>query len=191
MSRIWGKLADDIGGHVVLSPERVVLVTSSGTESSYPRPLQSLKYSPMPLIHMTGPTTHPFSAPTEEPYLSYAIDDQHEASRSNCVRRTQSRTAILAGNTPLRLDYRAAARSGFTASAALAPPPKALFRSSPPLRSTHLGSTIPLGHPASPRLTPAPNPQMDHWPPAAFLVLQYTTPDNDTSAAAEQLSNIL
>ena len=38
MSSIRGKLANYIGDHVVLSPERVVLVTSSGTESSYPRP---------------------------------------------------------------------------------------------------------------------------------------------------------
>ena len=32
---------------------------------------------------------------------------------------------------------------------------------------------------------------MDHSPPAAAPALQYTTPDNDTSAAAEQLSNTL
>ena len=38
MSRIRGKLADYVGDHVVLSPEGVILVTSPGTESSYPRP---------------------------------------------------------------------------------------------------------------------------------------------------------
>ena len=38
MGRIRGKLADHVGDHVVLSPEGVVLVTSPGTESSYPRP---------------------------------------------------------------------------------------------------------------------------------------------------------
>ena len=32
------KLADHVGDHVVLSPEGVVLVTSLGTESSYPAP---------------------------------------------------------------------------------------------------------------------------------------------------------
>ena len=44
---IWirGKLADHVEDHVVLSPEGVVLVTSPGTESSYPRPPHSLKRS--------------------------------------------------------------------------------------------------------------------------------------------------
>ena len=45
MSSIRGKLADHVGDHVVLSLEGVVLVTSPGTESSYPRPPQSLKHS--------------------------------------------------------------------------------------------------------------------------------------------------
>ena len=45
MNYIWGKLADHIEDHVVLFPEGVVLVTSPGTESSYPRPPQSLKHS--------------------------------------------------------------------------------------------------------------------------------------------------
>ena len=45
MISIWGKLADHIGDDVVLSPEGVVLVTSPGTESSYPRPPQSLEHS--------------------------------------------------------------------------------------------------------------------------------------------------
>ena len=121
--------------------------------------------APMSLMHMTGPMANSIAAPTEESYLSYVIYDQHEASRSNCVRRTQSRTAILAGKIPLRSNNRAAVRSGFAASAAPAPPPKASFRSSPPSRPARLGSTIPLGRPASPRLTPTPNPQMDHSPP--------------------------
>ena len=43
MSWIRGKLADHVGGHVVLSPEEGVLVTSAGTESSYPRPPQEGK----------------------------------------------------------------------------------------------------------------------------------------------------
>ena len=45
MISIWGKLAGHVGDHVVLSPDRAVLVTSSGTESSYPRPPQSLNNS--------------------------------------------------------------------------------------------------------------------------------------------------
>ena len=38
MSWIRGKLADHVGDRVVLSPEEGALVTSLGTESSYPRP---------------------------------------------------------------------------------------------------------------------------------------------------------
>ena len=45
MSWIQGKLADHVGNHVVLSSEEAVLLTSPGTESSYPRPLQSLNNS--------------------------------------------------------------------------------------------------------------------------------------------------
>ena len=40
MKSIRGKLADHVGDHAVLSPEWAVLVTSPGTESSYPRPPQ-------------------------------------------------------------------------------------------------------------------------------------------------------
>ena len=147
--------------------------------------------APMPAPHMTGPTTRPFAAPTEE-CLSYAIDDQHNVSRFNCAKRTRSQTAILAGNTPLRPYYRTAPRSGFAASAAPAPPPKASFRSSPPPRSTRLGSTLPLGRYASLRPKPAfSNPQLDHSPPVASPVLQITAPDNDASAAAEPLLSTL
>ena len=42
ISWIRGKLAGHVGDHVVLSPEEGVLVTSPGTESSYPRLPQSL-----------------------------------------------------------------------------------------------------------------------------------------------------
>ena len=45
MSWIRGKLTDHVGDHVVLSPEGAVLVTSPGTESSYPRPPHSLNDS--------------------------------------------------------------------------------------------------------------------------------------------------
>ena len=45
MSSVRGKLANHVGDHVVLSPEGVVLATSTGTESSYPRPPQSLNNS--------------------------------------------------------------------------------------------------------------------------------------------------
>ena len=45
MQRIWGKLADHVGNHVVSSPEGAALVTSTGTKLSYPRPPQSLNPS--------------------------------------------------------------------------------------------------------------------------------------------------
>ena len=145
----------------------------------------------MPLRRMAGPTTSTSVTPTDEPCLSYAIDDQLEASGSNRAGRTRSRTATLTGNTPLRPHYRMAACSGFAASAAPAPPPKAPFRSSPPPRSARLDSTIPLGHPNSFRPTPALNSQTDHPTPTAPLVLQHTAPGHDACAVAEQLSNTL
>ena len=149
--------------------------------------------APMPLRRMIGPTTRSLVTPTDGPYLSYAIDDQLEISRPNRVGRTRSRTAILTGNTPLRPDYHRAARSGFAASSAPAPPPKAplcSFCSSTLPRSARLGSTIPLGRPDSYRPPPAPNPQMDPTPTAP-PVSNHTTPEHDVCAAAEQLSNTL
>ena len=146
----------------------------------------------MPAPHMTGPTTRPFAAPTEKPWLFYAFDDQHDAPRSNCAKRTRSQTGILASNTPLCPDYRTAARNGFAASAAPVPPPKASFRSSPPPRSARLGSTIPLGCYASPRPKPvSSNPRVEPLAPVAPPVLPITAPDNDASAAAEPLLNTL
>ena len=144
--------------------------------------------APMPAPHMTGPTTRPFTAPTAEQCLSYAIDDQHDASWSSCAQRTRSQTAILAGNTPSCPDYRTAARSGFAASAASAPPPKASFRSSPPPRSARLGSTIPLGCYASPRQKAGlPQPPFGPLAPVAPPVLQIGDPDDDLSAADKLL----
>ena len=144
--------------------------------------------APMPAPHMTGPIIHPFAAPTQEPCLSYIFDDEYDASRSNCGKRTRSQTAILAGNTPLRPDYRTAARSGFAASAAPAPPPKASFRSSPPPRSARAGSTIPLGRYVSPHSNLASSkPRAGPLAPVAPPVLQITAPDNDASTAADPL----
>ena len=146
----------------------------------------------MPLRRMTGPTTNTFATPTDEPCLSYAFDDQHEASWSNCARRTRSRTATLTGNTPLRPDYHMAARSGFAASAAPPPPPKAPIRSSLSPRSARPGPAIPLRRPTSPRMATVPNPLMGHSLLAASLALRCTTLDDKISAAAKQhLSNTL
>ena len=146
--------------------------------------------APMPLRHMAGPTADTSVNPTNEPYLSYAIDDQLETSRSIRAGRTRSRTAILTGNTPLRTDCHSAARSGFAASAAPALPPKTPLRSSPLPRSDRLGSAIPLGRPDLCRPSPAPTPQMDPTP-TAFPVSNHTTLEYDVCATAEQPSNTL
>ena len=45
MSWSRGKLADHAGDHVGLFPEGVVFMPAPGTESSYPRPPQSLEHS--------------------------------------------------------------------------------------------------------------------------------------------------
>ena len=145
----------------------------------------------MPQRRMTDPTTGTFVNPTDESCPSYAIDDQLETSRSNRAGRPRSPTATLTGNTPLRLDFRMVARSGFAASAAPAPPPKTLFCSSPPPRSARLDSTIPVGRPDSYLPTSAPNSQMDDPTPAAPPVSHSTAPEHDACAAAEQLSNTL
>ena len=44
---IWirGKLADHVEDHAVLFPDEAVLATSTGTESSHPRPPKSLPYA--------------------------------------------------------------------------------------------------------------------------------------------------
>ena len=139
--------------------------------------------APMPQRRMTDPTTGTFVTPTDEPCPSYAIDDQLETSRSNRAGRTRSPTATLTLHSG-----RIIARSpavGSPRPPLQRPPPKALFRSSPPPRSARLGSTIPLGRPDSYRSTPAPNPQMDDPTPAAPHVSQSTAPEHDACAAAE------
>ena len=145
----------------------------------------------MPLRRMNGPTTSPFATSTDGPCLSYAINDQHEAPQSNSARHTRSRMETLAGNIPLRPDYRMAARSGFAASAAPAPPPKTSLQSSLPPRSACLGSTIPLGRLTSPHPSPGSNSQMENPPPSTPPVVQYPAPGNENRAASEQLSNAL
>ena len=143
--------------------------------------------APMPLRRMAGPTADTSVHTTNGPYLSYAINDQLEFSRLNRARRTGSRTAILAGDTPLRPDYQRAARSGFAAPAAPALPLKTPLRSSPLARSDRLGSTTPLGRPDLCHPSPAPNPQMDPTPTAS-PASNHTTQEYDVCAATEQLS---
>ena len=146
----------------------------------------------MPLNRVTGPTTSSFVITTDKPWLSYEISDHHVASRSNSVRHTRCRTATLTGNTPLRPDYRMAARRGFALSTAPSPPPKATLCSSPPPRSTRLGPTISLRRLTPPRMATALNPRMDHSPAVAPSAQQGATPDDKTSTVAKhQLSNTL
>ena len=154
------------------------------------------RFSDTPCSDATNPyerAHHPTfcGASTQRSCLSYTVDDQHDVSRSNCVRRTRSRAVIMAGSTALRLNYRTTARNGFAAFAAPAPPPKVSFCSSPPPRTAGLGSTIPMDRQASPRLTPTLNPQLDYSLSTAPTVLQTTAPDNDISATAEHLSSNL
>ena len=65
MSSIRGKLADHLGDHVVLSSEGTVLATSTGTESLYPRPPQSLTNSLR--VSATQATDKPEIQPVSEP----------------------------------------------------------------------------------------------------------------------------
>ena len=128
--------------------------------------------APMPTPQMIDPTTHPFETSTEEPCLSYTVNTRNDTLRPPCALLTRGQTTILTGNVQSRPDYRTAARSGFTASEAPAPPPKVPLRLLPPPRTVHLGSTIPLGHFASLRRTPPPsNPQLE--PFAASGALYY------------------
>ena len=142
--------------------------------------------APMSLRRGAGPPADASVYTTHGPYPSYAIDDQLESSRPTRAGRTRSRTAILAGHTPLRPDYHRAARSGFAAPAALALPPRTQPRSSPLPRSDRLGSTTPLGRPGLCRPPPAQNSQIDTTPPAP-----HTNTEDDTYAATKQLSNTL
>ena len=147
--------------------------------------------APMPLNRMVGPTASRPAIPTDIPWLSYAINDHIEATRSDCARHTRSRTATLTENTPLRPDYRMTDRSGFAASAALSPPPKATLRSSPLPRSARLGSTIPLRRPTPPRMAKAPNLHMDNPAPVASPPQQDATLDETGTIAEQQLYNTL
>ena len=109
-----------------------------------------------------------------------------------CTQPTQSLIAILTGNVPSRPAYSTAANSGFAASAAVAPPPKAQLRPSSPLHLARLGSTISLRRFASPHLsTVLFNSQLSLSLPLAPSTLHASTPDPDVHAAAVFLSNTL
>ena len=141
--------------------------------------------APIPPTHTTDRPRRASATLPSTPLATYAISAPHNAPRS--TRRTRSQTATLDGHAPSRPDYRTAARDGFAASAASAPPP---FRTSPPPRSARLGSMTSAGHPASTRSTlTLPDSESDPPPPTAPL--HPTLPDPDVEAAAVHLSNTL
>ena len=140
----------------------------------------------MPLRRRAGPLADASVYTTHGPYPSYAIDDQLEPSRTTRAGRTRSRTAILAGHTPLRPDYHRASRSGFVAPAAPALPPRTQPRSSPLPRSDRLRSTTPLGRSDLCRPPPAQNSKIDTTPPAP-----HTNTEDDTYTTTIQLSSTL
>ena len=133
---------------------------------------------------MIGSIDRPHGASTGNPPPFHTIQAL-ENTRLPTTRRTRSQTAILAGTTPSRPDYRLAARSGFAASAAPAPPP---LCTSPPSRSVRLGSTTP-DRPASndaPPTPPATTP--DSPPPVAPVPTQREqAPDATVEATATGL----
>ena len=141
--------------------------------------------APMPPTHTTARPRRPSATLPQTPLATYAISAPNDAPRP--TRRTRSQTATFDGNAPSRPDYRTAARSGFAASAASAPPP---LRTSPSPRSARLGSTTSAGHPTMTSSTLAlPDSQSDPPPPTAPLYP--TVPDPDVQAAAAHLSNTL
>ena len=84
--------------------------------------------APLPPAHMVGSIDRKTRASTRTAHTVPTLEN----TRHPPTRRTRSQTALLAGLTPSRPDYRLAARSGFAASAASAPPS---LRASPPSRS--------------------------------------------------------
>ena len=141
--------------------------------------------APMPPTHTTARPRRSSATLPPTPLATYAISAPSDAPRP--TRRTRSQTATFDGNAPSRPDYRTAARSGFAASTASAPPP---LRTSPPPRSARLGSTTSAGPPTLISSTLAlPDFQSDPPPPTAPL--HPTIPDPDVQAAAAHLSNTL
>ena len=120
-------------------------------------------HAPLPPTHMIGSIDRPHGASSGNPLPSNTMQTL-ENTRPPTTRRTRSKTAILAGTTPSRPDYRLAARSGFAASAASVPPP---LRTSPPSRSARLGSMT------------SDSPASNNAPPT----LPTTTPDSPPLAA--------
>ena len=118
----------------------------------------------------------------QAPSITYAISARDDTPRPS--RRTRSQTAISAGHTPSRPDYRKAAHSGFAAPAASAP------RTSPPPRPDRLGYTK-ITNGRVPTRSPPPSADLRSVPPSLTASLHPTAPDPDIQAAAAHLSNTL
>ena len=141
--------------------------------------------APMLPTHTTARSGRSSATIPQTPLATYALSAPNDAPRP--TRRTRSQTATFDGNAPSRPDYRTAARSGFAASAASAPPP---LRTSPPPRSARLGSTTSAGDPTLTSSTLAlPDFKSSPLPPTALL--HPTVPDPDVQAAVAHLSNTL
>ena len=137
--------------------------------------------APLPSLSVT-PRSRRSCAP---PSTTYAINTRDDVPRPS--RRTRSQTAVSAGHTPSRPNYRKAAHSGFAAPAASAPPPS---RTSPPSRPNRLGYTKITNGRVSTR-SPPPSADLRSVPPPPTASLHPTAPDPDIQAAATHLSNTL
>ena len=136
-------------------------------------------HAPLPPPHMVGSIDRPHMISAGNPHPPNAIRTLENNGRPLSTRRTRSQSAILAGTTPLCPDYRLAARSGFTASVASAPPP---LRTSPPSSSARLGSTT-SDRTASNNAPPTPMATTPDSPPRAAPVP--TQPEQATDATVE------
>ena len=141
--------------------------------------------APLPSQSMTARSRRSCAPSPQAPPTPYAISARDDIPRLS--RRTRSRTAISAGHTPSRPNYRKAAHSGFAAPAASAPPPS---RTSPPPRPDRLGYTK-ITNGRVPTRSPPPSADLRSVPPPLTTSLQSTAPNPDIQAAAVHLSNTL
>ena len=140
--------------------------------------------APLPSLSMTARSRRSYASPPQAPSTTYAISARDDAPRPSP--RTRSQTAISAGHTPSRPDYRKAAHSGFAVPAASAPPPS---RTSPPPRPDRLGY-IKITNGRVPTRSPPPSADLRSTPPPPTASLHPTPPDPGIQAAAAYPSNI-
>ena len=141
--------------------------------------------APLPPQSITAHSRRSCGPYPQAPSITYAISAHDDTPRPS--RRTRSQTAISAGHTPSRPDYRKAAHSGFAAPAASAPPPS---RTSPPPSPDRLGYTK-ITYGRAPTRSPPPSANLQSVPPPLTASLHPTAPDPDIQAAAAHLSNTL